>query len=77
MATAGRTVVGEYPLTQTLDDALSRVRELSERLWAVRDSHPPVRTRFRRICRCATCRAPWPCPTIQAADNRRQRATAS
>ena len=49
-----------------LDDALDRVRELSLRLWAVREAHPPVRGLLRRT-RCGTCGEPFPCRTVQAA----------
>ena len=49
-----------------LDDALERVRELSLRLWAVREAHPPVRGLLRRT-RCGTCGEPFPCRTVQAA----------
>ncbi|MDP9434993.1 MAG: hypothetical protein M3P93_07285 [Actinomycetota bacterium] len=49
-----------------LDDALDRVRELSLRLWAVREAHPPVRGLLRRD-RCGTCGEPFPCRTVLAA----------
>lgn len=49
-----------------LDDALARVRELSLRLWAVREAHLPSRSLLGRT-RCRTCAQPYPCPTVAAA----------
>ena len=48
-----------------LDDALDRVRELSLRLWAVREAHPVCRTLLRGL-RCRTCGQAWPCATVRA-----------
>lgn len=55
----------EPALTASLEDAVARVRELSLRLWAIRDQHRPLRR--RRGLRCAGCRQPYPCPTLLAA----------
>ena len=51
---------------QTLVDAVERVRELSLRLWAVREAHPAVRGLLGRL-RCGTCSCTHPCPTLLAA----------
>ena len=48
-----------------LELAVLRVRELSERLWAVRAAHPAVRRLGRT--RCAGCGHAHPCPTLRAA----------
>jgi hypothetical protein len=53
-------------LDRALDDALARVRELSLRLWAVREVHQPARGRLGRA-RCGTCGQTYPCATVQAA----------
>ena len=54
-----------------LDEALEHISDLSERLWAVRRTHAPVRTRSllggERV-RCGGCGQPSPCPTLRAAD---------
>ena len=56
---------------RALDEALEHISDLAERLWAVRRTHTPVRTRTllggERV-RCAGCGHPSPCPTLQAAD---------
>lgn len=52
-----------------LDDALVRIRELTLRLWAVRAAHQPSRGLGRP--RCGTCRARYPCPTLQAVGTQR------
>ncbi len=52
-----------------LDDALEHIGELSERLWAVRRLHAPVRTRTLLgavSVRCGACAQPSPCPTLLA-----------
>jgi hypothetical protein len=47
-----------------LDDALSRIAELSRRLHAVSDLHAPRRTLLgTRVCRA--CARPAPCPTVR------------
>jgi hypothetical protein len=48
-----------------LDDALTRIAELSRRLHAVTDLHEPRRTILgTRVCRA--CARPAPCPTVRA-----------
>ncbi len=51
--------------TPDLADALDRVRELSLRLWAVREAHPVGRDLLGRS-RCRTCGHAWPCATVRA-----------
>lgn len=53
-------------LVATLDSALDRVRELSMRLWEVRDRHRPGRGRRGR--RCLDCGQTYPCATARAAE---------
>ena len=52
-----------------LDEALDHIGRLSERLWAVRRLHTPVRTRTllgaERVV-CAECGQATPCPTLDA-----------
>lgn len=60
---AGRAADDADP---ALEDALARVRELSIRLWAVREVHRPGRGLLGRT-RCWTCAQPYPCPTLRAA----------
>lgn len=55
-----------YPDATHLDEAVDRVRELSMRLWAIREAHAPGRTRLGRL-RCRTCGQPAPCDTLRAA----------
>ena len=56
---------------RALDEALQHISDLAERLWAVRRTHTPVRTRTllggERV-RCGGCGHPSPCPTLRAAD---------
>ena len=56
---------------RALDEALEHISDLAERLWAVRRTHAPVRTRTllggERV-RCGGCGQPSPCPTLRAAD---------
>lgn len=56
---------------RALDEALEHISELAERLWAVRRTHTPVRTRSLlgapRV-RCSGCGRPSPCPTLRAVD---------
>ena len=56
---------------RALDEALEHISELAERLWAVRRTHAPVRTRSLlgapRV-RCSGCGRPSPCPTLRAVD---------
>jgi hypothetical protein len=55
-----------------LDDALSRIAELTGRLHAVADLHAPRRTLLgTRACRA--CARAFPCPTVQL--SRRQAGT--
>lgn len=58
-------VAADADVEAAFDDALARIRELTLRLWAVREAHRPVRG-FRRAVRCGTCRARYPCPTLRA-----------
>ena len=55
---------------RALEEAVQRVGELAGRLWDVRRAHRPVLVRGllrpHRL-RCAGCRQPSPCPTLQAA----------
>lgn len=60
---AGRSADDPDP---ALEDALARVRELSIRLWAVREAHRPGRGLLGRA-RCWTCGQPYPCATLRAA----------
>lgn len=55
-----------------LDDALDHISSLSERLWAVRRLHAPVRTRslFGERVVCGACGSASPCPTLQAVSPR-------
>ncbi|MDP9432128.1 MAG: hypothetical protein M3P91_05320 [Actinomycetota bacterium] len=52
-------------LSSTLDEALERIGDLAARLWAVRQTHVPVRTVLGRH-RCAECARAYPCPTVLA-----------
>ena len=55
----------------TLEEALERIGDLAQRLWAVRGTHRPVRSRTllgRVVVQCSGCGRPSPCPTLQAAD---------
>lgn len=56
---------------RALDEALLHISDLAERLWAVRRTHTPVRTRSLlgapRV-RCSGCGRPSPCPTLRAVD---------
>lgn len=63
---AARPDAGPEGLDTALEDALARVRELSIRLWAVREAHRPGRGLLGRT-RCWTCGQPYPCPTLRAA----------
>ena len=57
-----------------LDQALARIGDLTERLWAVRGEHRPVRRRTplgRTVERCAACGTPAPCATARAASGQR------
>jgi hypothetical protein len=73
-APAEETSAGHAPLRpapdgaldRALDDALARVRELSLRLWAVREVHQPARGLLGRA-RCVACGQAYPCATVQAA----------
>lgn len=62
---AARARGAEPASSATLDAAVDRVRELSLRLWAVRDQHRPVR-RLGRV-RCTCCGQAYPCGTLLAA----------
>jgi hypothetical protein len=51
-----------------LDQALVRIGELSQRLWAVQAAHAPQPPRgLRRRPRCAGCHQQFPCPTAKVA----------
>lgn len=64
-----RTRPDDGPVDGALDDALDHIGRLSERLWAVRRLHRPVRTRSllgaERVS-CAECGQVSPCPTLVA-----------
>lgn len=47
-----------------LDDALTRIAELTSRLHAVADLHAPRRSVLGRAT-CRACGRPFPCPTVQ------------
>jgi len=51
-----------------LDQALVRISELTERLWAVQEAHRPGATgSWGRPPRCRGCHRAFPCPTSQVA----------
>lgn len=55
-----------------LDQALVRIGELTQRLWAVQDAHRPEEARgLRRRPRCRGCHHAFPCPTARVADGDR------
>ena len=70
---ATRVAAPEPAADRALDEALAHISDLAERLWAVRRTHAPVRTRTLlgadRV-RCSGCGRPSPCPTLRATDPR-------
>lgn len=66
--TRNKTLVqAEAQLSEpVLADAVDRVRELSVRLWAVREAHAPVKGLLGRL-RCGTCGEAHPCRTSRVA----------
>lgn len=66
-------VAADWAADRALDEALQHISDLAERLWAVRRTHTPVRTRTllgAQRLRCSGCGHASPCPTLRAADAR-------
>lgn len=64
--------VAETVADAALDQALVRIGELSQRLWAVQAAHAPEPGRgLRRQARCRCCHAAFPCPTTRVATGAR------
>lgn len=67
----GTVTQAETVADAALDQALERIGELSNRLWAVQHAHRPRATRgWHRASQCHECGQAFPCPTSRLVSGR-------